>query len=357
MMTKRENLLAMLRRQPYEEVPVEFNLCPELEQTYLEKTGSSLDYRDYFGMPYRNVDDILVSPNPDQYLKYYPEGLKPNTTIDIWGVAHEPGSEAAKHMTYMRCPLRGIEDLELIKAFPLPDFAKGDCSHQKEQVLSLHERGLAAMGNMQMTVWETAWYLRGMEDLMPDMMCDDPIAEYIFDAVTERAVIRAVSYAKAGVDIIYLGDDIGMQHTQMMSDELYCTWILPRLKKIIDEIRLVNPDIIVFYHSCGFVTPFIKYLIDAGVDVLNPIQSECMDFQEIYNEFGGKMAFHGTIGTQTTMPFGAPDEIISCVHKNLDIASVYGGLFVAPTHMLEPEVPWENILAYVEGCRSYLLKF
>ena len=92
------------------------------------------------------------------------------------------------------------------------------------------------------------------------------------------------------------------------------------------------------------------------MDVLNPIQSECMDFGEIYEKYGDKISFHGTIGTQTVMPHGATEEVIAEVHKNLDIAGPKGGLMVAPTHLLEPEVPFENVLAYVEACRTYQKK-
>ena len=353
MMNQRENLLALLRKEDYEFVPVEFSLCPDLVRLYREKTGSELPYEDYFELPWRNVDDIRIPDRTEEYRPYHPN-LKKGGVIDLWGIAHEPGSEAAKHMTYMRCPLRG-KSLEEIKHYPFPDFKNGDASHQAEQVRKIHEKGLAAVGNMQTTIWETSWYLRGMEDLMTDMLCDPETAEYIFDAVTERAAIRAAAFARAGVDIIFLGDDIGMQHTQMMSNELYCQWILPRLTRVIAEIRKIKPDIIVFYHSCGFVTPFIPYLIEAGVDVLNPIQSESMEFSEIYQQYGDRISFHGTIGTQTVMPFGTPEEVIQKVHENLDIA--HGrGLFVAPTHLLEPEVPWENILAYVEACKTYPVK-
>ena len=123
---------------------------------------------------------------------------------------------------------------------------------------------------------------------------------------------------------------------------------------MIDAAREVKPDLIVFYHSCGYVEPMIPYLIEAGIDVLNPIQPECMDFGEIYQKYGDRLSFHGTIGTQSIMPFGTPEEVKAQVKKNLDIAGKKGGLFVAPTHMIEPEVPWENILAYVEACREYM---
>ena len=66
-------------------------------------------------------------------------------------------------------------------------------------------------------------------------------------------------------------------------------------------------------------------------------------------EFGGRLSFNGTIGTQTTMPFGTPEEVKATVRRNLELAGPRGGLLCCPTHMLEPEVPWENIEAYVEA--------
>lgn len=355
-MNPRENVMAPLRREPYEWVPVDLQLCPSLEEEYRRRTGAAVSYQDYFRLPWAGIGDIPMSKKDEQYLPYHP-GLKAGSYIDLWGVAHEPGSAAAKHMTYMRCPLKGIDSLSEVRAYPLPDYAAGDTAEnaasQRAQAAALHARGLAAMGYLTCTIWETSWYIRGMEDLMMDMMSGDPIAAYILDAVTERAVTRARAYARAGVDILYLGDDIGMQKAPMMSLELYCKWLKPRLKQVIDAARAVRPGILVKYHSCGYATPFIPHLIEAGVDILNPIQPESMNFQEIYREFGGKISFDGTIGTQSVMPFGTPQQVRETVFRHLDIARPHGGLLPAPTHLLEPEVPWENIIAYVEACRDY----
>jgi uroporphyrinogen decarboxylase len=304
-------------------------------------------------MPWRNIPDIRVPDNTGQFLSWYPFPLKDGTKIDDWGIAHEPGSAEAKHMTRMLHPLRGIGDFEKIKDYPFPKFEEGDGTSQRSSVEEFHKRGLAAVGNMQMTIWETAWYLRSMEDLMTDMMTGEPAAAFILDKVTEQAIIRASSYTKAGVDILYLGDDIGMQSRIMMSVELYQTWLKPRLKRVIDAAKALNPDLIVIYHSCGYIFPFIDKLIDAGVDVLNPIQTESMDYREVVAVFGDRLSFHGCIGTQRLMPFGTPDEVRAAVKECLDSMGPRGGMMVAPTHILEPEVPWENILAYAEACRAY----
>lgn len=351
-MTNRENFLALVRRQGYERVPVEFVLCPHLQEVCKEQLGAE-DYQEYFGFPWRRVDDLrLKEHDTEKYRKFYQTPLAEDADIDEWGVGHEK-SPNSMHMTRMRHPLEDMETIEEIMSYPYPDYARADGSHQKAQVESIKARDLIALGDMQMTIWECAWYMRSMEQLFCDMMDENEIAEFLFDKVTEQSIIRAMSYVKAGVDVLFLGDDIGMQHTIMMSEELYCRWIKPRLKKLIDTVKAENPDVVIFYHSCGFVEPFIPHLIEAGVEVLNPIQSECMDFEEIHRKYGDKISFHGTIGTQTVMPFGTPQEVKEAVWKNLDIAGEKGGLMVTPTHMLEPEVPLENILAYVEACRTY----
>ncbi|MDR0654842.1 MAG: hypothetical protein LBG22_00875 [Treponema sp.] len=352
-MNHRENLLSLLRRKGFEYIPPQFGLTPHLVDVYREKTGSDLSYQDFFDMPWRDVPDIKVTDNTGKFLAWYSCPLKEGTLIDNWGIAHVPGSAEAMHMTRMLHPLQGITDFEKIREYPFPHFENGDNSHQKPLVDALHKRGLAAVGNMQVTIWETSWYIRSMEDLMMDMMSEEVAAKFILDAVTEQAVIRALSYARAGVDIIYLGDDIGMQSEIMMSGELYRTWLKPRLKKVIDEIKNFNPEIIIMYHSCGYVLPFIEDLIEAGVDVLNPIQPESMNYREIVSAYGERLSFHGCIGTQTVMPFGSPSEVKIAVKECLDTMGPKGGMLAAPTHVLEPEVPWENIIAYVEACREY----
>lgn len=353
-MNKRENFLSMLRRQGYDHAPVDLVLCPSLQDSYEKEICETDNFDDYFGMPWRSIEDGQITKIADDvYKEYYNLKLKEGTSIDFLGVAHEPGSDACMHMTYMRHPMKDLNTLDEIRNYPYPDFLNGDYRHQKAQVEAIRNQGLASVGNMQMTIWEASWYLRSMEQLMMDMIMDKEKAEYIIDKVLELSIHRAVQYTKAGCDILFFGDDIGMQSSIMMSVEMYVEWFKPRLTKLIDTVKNINPDIIIFYHSCGYVEPFIPHLIEAGVDVLNPVQPECMDFEKLHRLYGDKISFHGTIGTQTTMPFGTPEEVRELVIKNLSIAGKKGGLFCAPTHMLEPEVPWENILAYVEACKSF----
>lgn len=109
--------------------------------------------------------------------------------IDQWGVGHEP-SPNSMHMTYMRHPLENAETLEELEAYPYPDFAGGSRDHQKEQVRRVKEQNLIALGDMQMTIWEIAWYLRGMEELFCDMMEENEMAVFMFDKALEMAKVK-----------------------------------------------------------------------------------------------------------------------------------------------------------------------
>ena len=362
-MTPRQNLLSLYRRHGLETAPVCFNLCPHLERQFHERYPEAADYAECFQFPMRLVTDpgfpwIAESPGfvPARrwdYDLYYDPPIASGARMDIWGIAHEPGGAAAKHMTHMRHPLERLDSLEQLQAYPWPEFDKADWSFLPREVAAIQARGLTAQVWMECTVWETAWYLRRMDLLMIDMAAEDEKAVFLLDKITDLACFRAARYAEAGADILALGDDLGMQRSIMMSREMYRTWLKPRLKRVIDAAKAIKPDIIIQYHSCGYVTPLIPDLIEAGIDVLNPVQPECMDVEQVLGEFGGRISFNGTIGTQTTMPFGRPQEVRATVRRNLQLAGRRGGLLCCPTHMLEPEVPWENVEAYVEACRTW----
>ncbi len=228
--------------------------------------------------------------------------------------------------------------------------AEAEVSRIAGEVGRIHRSGFAAVGLMEQTVWETAWAIRSMEDLMVDMMSDDDAAAILLDGVTEVSRVRAHLLAEAGCDVVQLGDDIGMQQSTMMSVDFWRRWLKPRLAQVISEARSAKPEIIIFYHSCGYVLPFIDDLIEVGVEVLNPVQPECMAFEEVHSRFGDRLSFWGTIGTQTTMPYGSTAEVRQEVTRNVQLCGESGGLVIAPTHMLEPDVPWRNIVALREAC-------
>ncbi len=362
-MTPRENLIQIYHRKGYSETPLGFLLCDSLNEEFKRRYPEAKSYQEHFGFPYRIVVDPGFSWNLDNldmiplqtkvdWSKYYPEGFVYDVKIDGWGIAHET-SPNSMHMTRMHHPMKNINSLEEMKAYPLPDYTLVDFSPLQGQMDEIHEKGLAVFVWQECTIWEVAWYLRSMDKLMVDMAMEDEKATWLLDQITDKACYRAQIFARQGADIIGLGDDIGMQESIMMPVEMYQQWLKPRFQKVIQAAKSANPEVLISYHSCGYIEPFIPDLIEMGVDILNPVQPECMDFKEIHDKYGAQISFNGTIGTQELMPFGKPEEVANEVKRNLDIAGKMGGLFCCPTHLLEPEVPWENIEAYVDAIKNY----
>ncbi|MFH0760127.1 MAG: uroporphyrinogen decarboxylase family protein, partial [Bacteroidota bacterium] len=191
-----------------------------------------------------------------------------------------------------------------------------------------------------------------MPDLLMDMMLGDEKATILLDRITEYAIRRVKIYTEAGVDIPSLGDDVGMQSGPLMSVDLWEQWIKPRLRTVINAAREINPDVLVFYHSCGDATAFIGGLIDCGVDILNPIQPECMDFNQIHETYGKRLSFWGTLGTQQLLPFGTPEQVREVSLDRIRTVGSKGGLILGPTHLVEPEVPFENLVAMKNAARE-----
>jgi len=350
-LSPRENLLSLYRRQGYEYAPLRFDLCDLQHQRFIAETGQT-DYFEYFDFPSRAFPKLSVEQGTANFHMYY-QSIKSDTFFDDWGVANEKGSAAAYHMTRMRHPLQNLESVDELVNYPWPDYKPDPTVDYEGLIKSIHDKGLASYGGLEVTIWERSWYIRGMEGLFADMMDEDEKAVYLLDKVTESACKNAAHFAHAGVDFLHLGDDIGTQRSILMSVDMYRKWLMPRLKKVIDTAKAIKPDILVQYHSCGQIMPFIDSLCEAGIDILNPVQPECMDFAEVHTKFGHKLSFNGTLGTQTTLPFGTPADVRKTVTTNLAIAGKKGGLFVCPTHLVEPEVPWENVQAYVEAVNSW----
>ncbi len=154
------------------------------------------------------------------------------------------------------------------------------------------------------------------------------------------------------MDLLKIGDDMGTQISMFMSPAMYRRWFKPRHAAVIRAAREIRPGLPVCYHSDGKCWDIIPDLIEIGVTVLNPVQPECLDLAQVKKHFGDRLVFWGGIGTQTTMPFAKPDELYRTVQRTIGILGPTG-YFPCPTHVLEPEVSWENILAFLRAVEEY----
>lgn len=352
-MNPRERVLTTLNRRQPDRVPRTLALTPAMLEEFRRRTGAD-DPAEHFDFEVRHVGigptRLPVDAAAPRFVPFLGE-LPPNSWINEWGIGQVPGS--MYHFTDYIHPLRNATSAQDILRYPFPDVtAAYRYEGLAEQVQAWHERGYAVASGIPHfsgTLFECAWILTGMEKLLSDLLLNPDLAATLLDWLTQSAIESATRLAHAGIDILTTGDDVGTQRGMMMSPQVWRRWFKPRLATIIAAAKCVRNDLLVFYHSDGNIECVIPDLIEIGVDILNPVQPECMDPAHLKREYKNDLAFWGTIGTQTTMPHGTPQEVQATVKERIETVGKGGGLLLAPTHVLEPDVPWENVVAFIEA--------
>ncbi|MFQ6067345.1 MAG: uroporphyrinogen decarboxylase family protein, partial [bacterium] len=156
-----------------------------------------------------------------------------------------------------------------------------------------------------------------------------------------------------GVDIIWIGDDVGMQDRMLMAPELWREFLKPRYGLIFEEFRRVNPEIKTAFHTDGYVEPVIPDFIEIGLDILNPVQPKSMDPAKLKKLYGDRLTFWGTVDIQEVLPFGTPSRVEEEVKLRLKTVGRGGGLIISPAHNIQPDVSINNILAFYHAARKY----
>ena len=177
-----------------------------------------------------------------------------------------------------------------------PDPERPELYEDAERTLRDFRDEYWIVGVTPTTIFECAWALRGYEQLLIDMATDPGRANCVLDfpfryhmAVTQRLV-------QMGVDMIWLGDDVGGQTSMLMSPKMWRSYLKPRMAELIGSLRAINPQIKIAYHTDGVVYPIIPELIEIGIDVLNPIQPLAMDPIKLKNDHGDTTVFLGIHG-------------------------------------------------------------
>jgi uroporphyrinogen decarboxylase len=355
-MTSRERVVKAMRREKPDRVPFDFpnGFAPAVMEVFRKHTGLDDPY-DYFGADVRYVGEGGTK-YPNDYSEYHPN-LPPTAWVDEWGIGHLPTKSTEKghsHLEGFLYPMLNLRTKEDILNYPLPDVeAEYRYEHLPAQVRALHDKGVCVTGCLACTFYEIAWYMRSMELLLMDFVDNQEFAEILLDRILEKRIVQAKFLVESGIDILQLGDDIASQRGMMMRMSMWRKWFKSRMETVIQTARKVNPDILIFYHSDGDCTEAIPDLIEIGVDILNPVQAECMDGPKLKKLYGERLSFWGTIGTQTTLPFGTPEDVRREVKVRMETMGRGGGLCLGPTHMVEPDVTWENLTAFVDAVKEY----
>ncbi len=195
------------------------------------------------------------------------------------------------------------------------------------------------------SLYERAWTLRGMENLMMDFLDHPDFVRQLLRSIADYNIAHFTEALKYDIDAVYFGDDWGQQLGLQMGPRLWRQFILPELKRMYSLVR--DAGKCVFIHSCGKVDELFDDLIDIGLNSFNPFQPEVMDVFDILKRYRGRLAFHGGLSTQRTLPYGSIEDVNSATRKLLD-AGAGGGYVFAPAHAVEGDVPLENMLAFIE---------
>jgi uroporphyrinogen decarboxylase len=355
-MTPRENLLAMLRGENPERLPFHISLTPPVADMLEARTGSR-DPVERLGCDIGQMSADF-GEDPAAWAKAYAAigvQLPSNSEVIRLGITftYPEKRGAAYHLARFVHTLAEVDSVADLERLPWPDPA--DPRHYAgvaDTVAAFKRRGLAAVLSQQCTVFEDSWYLRGMDNLVEDLMEENEVGQWLLDYMTRRSIEVAKAYAAAGVDVIWLGDDIGMQNGMLMSPAFWRTHFKPRLQQVIDAARAAaSGELYLMYHSDGNIEPVIDELFDMGIDILNPVQPECLDVEKILTTYRDRGAFWGMIGTQSTLPHGSPADVRAAVEQLRSLAEDGIRVVCAPTHVVEPDVPWDNVMALVEAAR------
>jgi uroporphyrinogen decarboxylase len=353
-MTSRERVLAALAHRSTDRVPrllyeEAIGYTPPIERLLREHCGGKTP-REFFGMDITRVEFDPTTLPGERFAEWLGDeaaAALASGDVDEWGVWWRAGD--FHHFAHVESPLHRVESLPQLERYPWPDL---DQPYRFDavpaRVQALHAEGLAVTGYAG-SVFERSWYLRGMENLMMDMLTAPQIAHALFERTAASQQYAARQFARAGVDILIAGDDIAGQIGPLMSLETWRCFLKPRLAATVRAVKEANPATCVFYHSDGNVEAFIPDLIEIGVDILNPVQPECMDPAAIKRQYGSRLSFWGTVSVQRTMPHGTPDEVRAEVRARVREVGRGGGLVLAPAHVLPPETPWENVVAFFEA--------
>ncbi len=346
----RQKFFDAMRRKSEGFVPFSFSLCPSQLEEFARRTGHT-DYAAYYGFPTRTLGVPCLADARRFRARWY--AGDPDVMISPdFGFGSRKGTMA--HFTSMVFPLEGLTDPTQIAEYPWPDPTRDmDWETLEQRARQVKEQGLVAMAGMEITLFESAWYLRGMERFLEDIVVFPEMCEALLERLCVIREEMARRYALAGLDVLCLGDDVGTQIDMMMAPRKWEAMLKPRLARVIAAAKAVNPDILITYHSDGNIARVVPGLIEAGVEVLNPIQPECMDAIELKRLYGDRLSFWGGVGTQSTMPFGTPKDVRGACLELIAKVGEGGGLYLAPTHVLEPEVPYENIEAFVLTVTEY----
>lgn len=267
--------------------------------------------------------------------------------VDEWGIGwrQSPYDTPFGRGHYTEVVTHPLADVDALTTYTPPDPTRPELYSKTQRVIQEFKDEYWIVGVTVTTILETASALRGLDTMLMDLAINPELAEAILDIPFHYHLTAAKKLTQMGVDMIWVGDDIGAQNAMIISPEMWRSHFKPRWARFFAEIKAVNPNVKIAYHSDGVIDAIIPDMIEIGLDVLNPIQPACMNPAELKKKFGKQLCFWGSIDEQHTLPFGSPDDVRCEVAARLETIGKGGGLILGPAHHVQLDTPLENFWA------------
>ena len=343
-------------------VPIQFDLCRQHTESFGKILGIKPDYSlsYYEDLTYRiSANEIRTRMGSDVVVVggTVPDGYTPvrvdgDITMNEFGMYMKPSS---LYVEVVKCPLENVTTAGDLEKYSFPDPGAVGRFEKARRDTDRFGKDYFVIGDVEISLFELAWHLTGLEKYMIGMLCDEPWLDPLNDRVEEWSTGLALQLVRLGVDAIWLGEDLGSQTSTLISPEDWRRRFKPRHKRMIERLRMENPDIIVIMHSDGAVAPLLDDFIEIGVDVYNPVQPNVpgSDPQELKDKFGEKICFFGGIDQQSLLPSGDLNKIRAGIKERISILGKNRGYLLAPAHILQGDVSTGTIETMIQAAREF----
>jgi uroporphyrinogen decarboxylase len=362
-MNSRERVLRAFRKAEGlpDRVPVQFDLCRSLTDQFGRELGIEPSYAlsYYEDLTYRiSANEIRTRLGSDCVVVggtvadgFVPERIAADVTTNEFGMHMKP---TALYVEVVKCPLEHVESVADIVDYRFPDaYAPGRFDLAKRDI-SQFKKDYFVIGDAELSLFELAWHLTGLEKYLIALMTEEPWIETLNDKVEAWTLGIALQLAEAGVDAIWLGEDLGTQVSLLIDPELWRERFKFRHARIIRRLKEEYPGLLIIFHSDGAVAPLLDDFIELGVDIYNPVQPNVpgSDPVELKRQYGDRISFFGGIDQQGLLPSGDLEAIRTNVRFMATTLGDCGGYLLAPAHIVQPDVSTQALRAMIDAAKE-----
>jgi uroporphyrinogen decarboxylase len=249
------------------------------------------------------------------------------------------------YMEVVKCPLDEAHSAADVQGYAFPDpHAPGRFDMARREI-DRFGRDYFVIGDVELSLFELAWHLAGMEKYLIGMALEEDWAAELDQRVEDWTTGLALSLVDAGVDALWFGEDLGSQTSMLISPEQWRARYKPRHKRMINRVKTANPEVVVIMHSDGAVAPLLDDFIELGIEVYNPVQPNVpgSDPEMLARKYGGRISFFGGIDQQVLLPTGDKAAISREIRERARILGARGGYLIAPAHILQKDVSMDTV--------------